>query len=330
MALPAVTAAVTAYNAASTVRAALHSAMSQDWPTLEILVIDDASTDTTLSIIEAFATEYATPERPIRVLRQARNLGVAAARNRLIAEAKGELIAFFDDDDESTPDRIRRQYERLIAVESTHNGAVICHAARLQVFPDGRMRVEATMGTGAIVPHGAAVADRILFGRMSPGVAGSCAACSQLARRRTYLDVGGFRSELRRSEDTELNLRLALSGCAFAGVAEPLVKQTMTLGADKDLLADYAAYVAALAYHADYVASRGWLDFNAQWQAIRLAYLRSETNRVWYLAAYLMLRHPWKLIQRILWSLPASGTRRQYRNWHRTGVASGSGSGTTC
>lgn len=321
MSLPLVTAAVTTYNAASTVRAALNSAFTQDWPTLEILIVDDASTDGTQAIIESFLAEHSRPGRQIRLLRQPRNLGVAAARNRLIAEAEGEFIAFFDDDDESVPHRIRCQYERLIAVEATSQGPVVCHTARLQLFPDGRRWLESTMGTGDVVPRGKAVADRILFGYLSSGVTGSCAACSQLARRRTYLDVGGFREELRRSEDTELNIRLALAGCAFAGIAEPLVVQTMTTGAEKDLAADYAAYVAAIARHDDYVASRGWLDFNVRWQAIRLAHLRVETARALWLAACLMLRHPWKLMQRLQWSQPASGSRDKYRHWHRTGFA---------
>ena len=48
-----------------------------------------------------------------------RNRGVAEARNTLLAQARGAFIAFFDDDDESAPDRLEQQYRRIVEYEST-------------------------------------------------------------------------------------------------------------------------------------------------------------------------------------------------------------------
>ncbi|HUH21043.1 MAG TPA: glycosyltransferase, partial [Gaiellaceae bacterium] len=77
---------IPAFDAQATVGAAISSALWQTYRDLEVVVVDDGSHDSTGAIAAAF------PE-PVRVVRQ-ENAGVAAARNRAIAEARGELIAF--------------------------------------------------------------------------------------------------------------------------------------------------------------------------------------------------------------------------------------------
>jgi len=84
---------------------ALDSVLSQTAPAAEVLVIDDGSRDATPDI----ATRYGNP---VRVVRQARE-GLAAALNRGIAEASGDVVAFHDSDDLSTRDRLERQLDVL-------------------------------------------------------------------------------------------------------------------------------------------------------------------------------------------------------------------------
>ena len=86
---------IPAFDAEATIGAAISSALWQTYRDLEVVVVDDGSRDATASIAEAF------PE-PVRVVRQ-ENAGVAAARNRGIAESRGELIAFCDADDVLLP-----------------------------------------------------------------------------------------------------------------------------------------------------------------------------------------------------------------------------------
>jgi glycosyltransferase involved in cell wall biosynthesis len=131
-----VTIGITAFNAASTIERAVRSALAQSWRPVEILIVDDGSEDATPEILAELRKEH--PE--IRLIRHDRNLGIAATRNRILAEARGELLAFFDDDDESLPERVEAQRRRILEYEREFaDGApVICHTARLQLYPGWR------------------------------------------------------------------------------------------------------------------------------------------------------------------------------------------------
>jgi hypothetical protein len=109
--LPLVTCVITAYNYGRYVGGAIESALNQDWPAdrLEVLVVDDGSTDDTAERAERYG------ER-VRVIRQA-NAGVIAATNRGIAEARGELIALLDADDEWLPHKVAAQVARFARPE---------------------------------------------------------------------------------------------------------------------------------------------------------------------------------------------------------------------
>lgn len=323
MTVPLVTAAFTAYNAQDTILPALASAMAQDWPTLEILVVDDASNDSTPSMVEAYIRDQREAVRPVRLIRHSHNHGVAHARNRLIAEARGEFIAFFDDDDVSSPDRISRQYARILETEAeVGHDLILCHTAREQVLPGGRSHYEATMGCeGDPIPAGTDVADRILFGRLSPGVIGSCATCSQMARISVYTRLGGFDPSLSRAEDTDLNIRCALQGGAFAGVAAPLIRQAMTTGVEKSLLAEFESYASLQDKYSDYLAHHGWLNFTLRWRRVRQDYMQRRMGLFFLHLLTLSLHSPVKLAKRIYWSLPAHRTRRYLRYWHHSSFA---------
>jgi glycosyltransferase involved in cell wall biosynthesis len=90
------------YNAASFMSRALTSAQRQTVENIEILVIDDKSTDATLEV----AYNISKSDSRVRVLSQSRNGGPSQARNRGIEEARGEWIALLDDDDNFHPDRL--------------------------------------------------------------------------------------------------------------------------------------------------------------------------------------------------------------------------------
>jgi hypothetical protein len=98
--LPTVSAVIPAYNAERFLSRAIRSALAQDPLPDEILVVDDGSTDGSAAIARGFGS-------PVRCIQQA-NAGASAARNRGIAEARGELVAFLDSDDEWLPHHLGR------------------------------------------------------------------------------------------------------------------------------------------------------------------------------------------------------------------------------
>jgi glycosyltransferase involved in cell wall biosynthesis len=83
-----------AYNAEKTIAESVRSVLSQTFTDFELIVTDDCSSDGTPDLCEGFAKE----DRHVRMLRNTKNMGAAAARNLAINEARGEWIAFLDSD----------------------------------------------------------------------------------------------------------------------------------------------------------------------------------------------------------------------------------------
>jgi glycosyltransferase involved in cell wall biosynthesis len=105
---PLVSVIIAAYNAASHIEETCRSARRQTYPVLEIIVVDDGSTDDTGRVVDAIAAV----DSRVRVIHQ-NNMGVASARNAAIAAAKGEFIAPLDADDLWDPMKIERQVRRM-------------------------------------------------------------------------------------------------------------------------------------------------------------------------------------------------------------------------
>lgn len=322
MTRPLATLAMTAFNAEDTIGRALASALAQDWRPIEVLVVDDASTDNTAERVAEAAARH--PE--IRLIRHPGNCGVAVARNTLLEAATGEFVVFFDDDDESAPHRVSSQIARIESYEAdfSPSGPVICHAARLQTAPDGSERIEQTMGQAEDrrAPNGRAVAERILTGRPLADAYGALATCSQAARRSAYAVVGGFDPAFRRSEDTDLSIRLALAGAHFAGVAEPLVRQTLTLTSDKTLTAERDAMMALLDKHRAVFADARAHAFARRWTALKFDWLAGRRATFALGLIDLFFTRPVETLKRLMWALPMSGSRAGVRRLHQ-GLAAG-------
>jgi glycosyltransferase involved in cell wall biosynthesis len=101
----AVSVIVAAYNAAGTIAEAIESALAQDFPGKEIIVVNDGSTDSTAAVLRTYGNR-------IRVIAQ-KNGGQSAARNVAIAAAGGEYLAFLDSDDYWLPGRISATVDAL-------------------------------------------------------------------------------------------------------------------------------------------------------------------------------------------------------------------------
>lgn len=317
MTQPLVTIGLTTYNAAETVERAVASALAQTWRPIEIVAVDDCSTDATLELLDWLAARH--PE--LRVFVNAANGGVAVSRNRILDEAKGDFVAFFDDDDESLPERIELQLRRVINYERDFaDGApVICHTARKRVYAEGLKRIEPTMGQaeGRRAPYGMAVAERILLGTPLEDGYGACPTCSQMARLSTYRLVGGFDPILRRGEDTDLTIRLAQAGGHFVGIAQPFVIQWMTKTTEKSLAEEYRNLMLLMEKHRPIMERAGQYRFCRQWMNVKQDWL--EGRRGAFVAALLGLamRYPLLTGRRMLMALPNINLNLAFGHFHR-------------
>ncbi len=313
---PLITIGLTTYNAQDTIQDALDSALSQNWPDFQIIIIDDYSTDKTWDMLN----EAKDHNPDIYLFQNVKNMGVAVSRNRIIEEATGEFIAFFDDDDVSMPNRIEQQYQRIIQYEKEFaNGHdVICHSARLQIYPDGQSHIEETMGMneGSIAPNGQAVAERILTGKPFKHGYGSTATCSQMARISTYRKLNGFDSEFYRSEDTDFNIRLAIKGGHFLGVADPLVTQKMTMSDDKNLQSEKLFTLQLLKKHKNFIQSIGSYNACYKWIEAKYEYLSGAKYSFFKSIVELFLCHPIFVLQRIIWAIPNIGLNKRFSKFY--------------
>ncbi|MGC8602791.1 MAG: glycosyltransferase, partial [Desulfomonilaceae bacterium] len=107
------------FNRVDVLQRAIHSVLNQSYKNIEIIVIDDGSTDSTPDLIKAVF-------KTIRYLRQ-EHRGVSAARNTGIAASRGKLIAFLDSDDEWRQDKLEKQ----LRLYDKNNENFICHTDEL-------------------------------------------------------------------------------------------------------------------------------------------------------------------------------------------------------
>jgi len=210
-----VTVIIPAFNAARTIGETLRSVRSQTHRHLEILVVDDGSVDATAQIVRRHAAE----DRRIRLIRQP-NAGVAAARNRAIAEATSDYVAPIDADDLWRPDKIEKQLARLHRDGET---VALVYAWFAVIDENSRIVAAAPRPT-----HTGNVIGKI-FGGNFPGNGSTV-----LMRKAAVIEAGGYDPSLRaRSaqgvEDWQLYFRIAASH-EFSVVPEYLTgyRQTAT------------------------------------------------------------------------------------------------------
>ncbi len=206
---PLVSVIIPTYNRATTVGLSIDSALAQTYRPLEIIVVDDGSTDATHDTLLSYGDRI----RPIR----RENGGPSAARNTGAAAASGEIIAFLDSDDLWIPDKIERQV-RLMQQGGGKVPCCICNAAlmgddgpRTTSFQVGG--VLSSMDEGYWLNPAPLIATRfILFNQVVA------------IRRSAFESVGGFDEGMRLLEDHDLAFRLALLG-PWAFLSAPLVEK---------------------------------------------------------------------------------------------------------
>ena len=313
---PLITIGITTYNAEDTIEKCIISAISQSWKPLDIVIVDDCSDDKTLEVLDRVTALSSNT----RIVKNSKNSGVAVSRNRILAEAKGEFIVFFDDDDVSHPERIFEQHKRITDYEKqfAEGALVICHTARKLIYPHGEVRVEQTMGQKEdnLAPSGPAVARRILLGEPLKDGYGACPTCSQMARLSTYKLIGGFDPSFRRGEDTDFNIRFAQAGGHFVGIAKPLVAQTMTKTSEKSLRDEYQYMQRLLYKHREFIEQEAQFNFSLVWLDLKQSWMENHHLTFVKLLFKLSFSYPILTIRRLIFSLPNIGLNRAFSRFH--------------
>jgi glycosyltransferase involved in cell wall biosynthesis len=201
---PLVSVVMPAYNSRQYIDAAIDSLLAQTHPHLEIIVVDDGSTDGTGDFVQ---TQYG---EQVRLIRQT-NMGPSVARNRGIAEAQGAYIQFLDADDLLLPEKI----ERCLAIFAEKPALGVVYTTCRFVDADGSTPLDRAI-------HGLVPGD--VFCSMLTNYHHAIMLHAALIRRSALLAVGGLpdNPKHRCAEDLDMFLRLA-NAYEFAGIDEPLV-----------------------------------------------------------------------------------------------------------
>lgn len=179
---------MSARNADKYISKSIESILNQTFKDFEFIIIDDASTDNTLTIIK----EFAKKDKRIKIIINKENIGLTRALNNAISIAKGEYIARQDADDYSAPERLETQ---ILFLEKNNNISLVGTSVTIideagtklceRNLPTGSEQIKAILQKDNCIFHGT-----ILF------------------RKKDVLEIGAYRPFFTKSQDYDLYLRL--------------------------------------------------------------------------------------------------------------------------
>lgn len=284
-----ITIGLTCYNAEDTIVRALKSAMDQDWPHKEIVVVDDGSSDQSRQVLRAFLQDY--PE--VLYVEHKKNIGAAGARNTIVREAKGDYVTFFDDDDESFPERLSVQYERICGYKGSD--VVLCFSSGTREYANGYVMDLAAIGCDDDrVPYGDSFVSRYLFmgGDDTFDYGAGTPTCSLMASRSVFKAVGKYDESLRRVEDLDFAIRAAFIGAHFIGCKQKLFIQHSTDAQDKTPEKNLDAELIIVEKHRDFLKKNGRYHYARTWPQIRCFHFQGKRISMGLMLARLFMRHP--------------------------------------
>lgn len=184
---------VPVYNGARYLAESIDSALAQDYQNVEVIVVDDGSTDETPGVLARYGNR-------IRVIRQA-NQGAAAARNAALQASYGDYIAFLDADDLWAPHKLGIQIRHL----ETHADVDLVYSA-WKVVESGAAMAQASAAIASATSH---IVDKGGSGWLYNQLLMDCVihTTTVVMRRKLLQTVGLFDPELRRGQDYDYWLR---------------------------------------------------------------------------------------------------------------------------
>jgi glycosyltransferase involved in cell wall biosynthesis len=188
---PLISVAMPVYNGQAYLSQAIESVLAQTWPRVELVVVDDGSSDRSPEIAASYPLTYVRQE----------NRGVAAARNRAVEVSQGELLAFLDQDDLFLPHKLERQLAALRAEPE----AGVC-ACKMRLF----------LEPGLPRP-------RWIHPDLLDSEHHSLQLCTLLVWREVFERVGPFDESFQWAGDADWLLRAREAGVPIAMLGESLI-----------------------------------------------------------------------------------------------------------
>ena len=195
---------IPSYNREKTIERSVRSVLAQSVDELEVIVVDDCSNDGTEQVINGIGDDR------VRFIRLETRSGACVARNRGVQEARGDIIAFQDSDDEWHEDKLQVQ---VSALEATGADICFCSLRRHYLGDDARVIVwpESLSGEDRFVDH-------VTLRRTS------CVSTQTIVARRPVFDTCRFDPKVVKSQDWDWVIRASMEYSVYF-VARPLVDQ---------------------------------------------------------------------------------------------------------
>lgn len=242
---PAVSVVLCTFNRANLLPRAVESVLGQDYDDLELLIIDDASTDETQSLVMSFKDDR------IVYIRNSENIGAAASRNKGISLSRGSLVAFQDSDDVWLPGKLSRQ---VGALEDAHVFYGACYSSLLRVSPTG---ISIFPGKDAASDNDDLFEKLLRYNLIDMP--------TLLARKECLMGVGALDERLARLIDWDLALRLAREYNIYF-CREPLLLSYHT---ESSISENVDAYINAI----DLILSKYAEHYEGKWFLVMNHYL---------------------------------------------------------
>lgn len=220
------------YNREATIQRAIDSVLNQTYSNIEVLVVDDGSTDHSVKMLEKYQND-----KRVKIICQDTNRGANAARNKGICEAKGEYIAFQDSDDEWLPNKLEKQIKVM-----KEQKFYICFCSFKRHYPQ----------TTQVVPNCLEhLTCEMIKERLKNG--NIIGTPTLVVHRDVIKNIGVFDEEMPRLQDYEFVLRIAKK-YNICFVNEPLVMEYQTDGCiSLNNQSLHKAYALLLKKHSDFI-----------------------------------------------------------------------------
>lgn len=207
--LPLVSVVIPTYNRIHTLPASVDSVLNQTYENLELIIMDDGSTDGTQEYVESIA------DKRVRYRRADKNMGPSAARNMGAELATAEYLAFQDSDDVWEPDKLEKQMKLML--DNSEFGMVY---SEFGFYRDGKLII---IIPSKKIPYEEKHGDLFFYLLLYPLISTQ----TMLIKTKEFIAAGGFNETLQAYEDFEFSLRFAQNH-RIGFVEEPLVRVNNT------------------------------------------------------------------------------------------------------